>query len=376
MPITPCFDPTTGASGGAAPGGGSPVTPPAPTSESTTAGVNFAAKTFGAFTDPDGVISSYAAVTTNSTGTASWSGTGLGPYSATSSDGDAGTLSLNARDSGGQTVATAVHSYDRAAAAGAGWSTIHEVDFTSDITDLTLVNGAGDTNLLAGDGVTVKAVLGFDNRISTPSATAECTAASGKLLLTSDSTGSSSRASYVYVKFTEAGTGVDWSDSSKTFAIDLVLSGQNIQSNGDVAFIALGTSSAGIGGGVNYGLRHDRDSATDYNQAGRRFDSGAINGSIQNSQATVQSDMVVRLLINVGAVGDCYWQTGTTTRLSGFPTAGGGVFKSFIGVRGLSVEQSPETKFGATFYLLFDALTTSSNDLTIGINSIRFQVYA
>lgn len=167
MPITPCFDPTTGASGGATPGGGSPVTPPAPTSEGTTAGVNFAVKTFGAFTDPDGVIASYAAVTTNSTGTASWSGTGLGPYSATSSDGDAGTLSLNARDSGGQTVATAVHSYDRAAAAAGGlvslldWSSTSEAfgsgagGYTVGGLSVTLsYNGtAGPTSLSMTNGV-------------------------------------------------------------------------------------------------------------------------------------------------------------------------------------------------------------------------------
>ena len=69
MPITPCFDPTTGASGGAAPGGGStPVTPPAAQSQDVAGGGSFAAVTFGAFTDPGGRINSYSAAKTNVVG--------------------------------------------------------------------------------------------------------------------------------------------------------------------------------------------------------------------------------------------------------------------------------------------------------------------
>jgi hypothetical protein len=355
--------PTSGA-------GDSTVTPPSPTSESTASGSNFAAKTFGAFTDTDGIIASYQAITTNSTGSTSWSGSGLGPYSATSSAGDSGTLSLNAKDSGGNIVATAVHSYDRAAAGGAGWSTIHEIDFTSDITDLTLTAGGGDTNLLAGDGSTVKAVVGFANRLSSPTASAVITAAAGKFLLTSNSGGSSSRASYVYVKLTESGTGVNWDDGSKVFAVDYVISSHNLQSNGDVVFTAIGTNSGGIGSNSNFGIRSDRDSATDYNQAGRRY----IN-STQNSDTSVPSSLAARIIVYRGVIVDAFWQEGTT-RLSGFPSAGGGVFQSFLGNPGVGVEPASETVFGATFYLLIDALTTSSNDAIAGLESIRIQEYS
>ena len=119
MPITDIFDPATGASGGGAAAAASTVEPPAPTSQATASGVNFTAKTFGAFTDADSVISSYTAVTTNADGSASWSGSGLGAYTATSAAGNSGTLSLNAKNAAGEVVATAVHTYDRAAAAGA-----------------------------------------------------------------------------------------------------------------------------------------------------------------------------------------------------------------------------------------------------------------
>mgnify|MGYP003110522452 FL=1 len=371
MPIAPVFP-------GAGGGGDSTVTPPSPTSESVASGSNFSAKTFGSFTDPDGIIASYQAVTTNTTGSTSWSGSGLGAYTASSSAGDAGTLSLNAKDSDGNVVATAVHTYSRAAAStgGPAWSTIHEIDFTSDITDLTLTKGGGDTNLLEADGSTVKAVVGYADRISTTTSSAVITSSAGKFLLTSNSGGSSTRSSYVYVKLTESGTGVDWDDGSKVFAIDLVITGHDMLSNGDVVFFAIGTNSAGIGANSNFGIRSDRDSATDYNQAGRRyFNATATNGSQQNSDTSVPGSLAVRIIVTRGVIVDAYWQEGTS-RLVGFPTAGSGVFRSLLGNPGIGMEASPETVFGSTFYAFMDILTTSSNNGTAGLNSLRIQEYS
>lgn len=121
MPVVPCFDPTTGASGGPAGGGGggTPPTPPAATSEAVAAGGSPSAKTFGAFTDPDGVISSYQATLTNVVGATTVSGSGLGPYTFSgSADGDSFVLELDALDASSNVVATAVHAVDVAAAAG------------------------------------------------------------------------------------------------------------------------------------------------------------------------------------------------------------------------------------------------------------------
>ena len=144
MPITPCFDPTTGASGGASPGGGGsaqPVTAPSPTSEAVAAGGSFAAKTFGAFTDPGSRIDNYVATTTNASGSTSWSGSGLGAYTASgAADGDAGTLSLTARDASNNPLATAVHSYERAAAGGEAWVNTLTLDVTA-MTSTTLSAG-------------------------------------------------------------------------------------------------------------------------------------------------------------------------------------------------------------------------------------------
>lgn len=121
MPITPCFDPTTGASGGAsAGGGGTPPTPPAATTEAVAAGGSPSATTFGAFTDPGSVISSYQATLTSTVGTTALAGgSGLGPYTYSGfADGDSFVVELDAKDAGGNVVATAVHAVDIAAAAG------------------------------------------------------------------------------------------------------------------------------------------------------------------------------------------------------------------------------------------------------------------
>lgn len=96
------------------------VVAPAPTSDSKASGVALANKTFSSFTDPNGLIASYTAVTLNTTGSCSWSGSGLGPYTPTSADGDAGALGLQAKDSAGNVLAVALHSYDRAAGGGGG----------------------------------------------------------------------------------------------------------------------------------------------------------------------------------------------------------------------------------------------------------------
>jgi len=97
--------------GGGSAGGGSvdPVTPPAAQSQSVAQGGSFSAVTFGAFTDSGGRISSYSASKTNVAGSGTISGTGLGPYTFSgTADGEVLTVELDALDSGGNVLATAV----------------------------------------------------------------------------------------------------------------------------------------------------------------------------------------------------------------------------------------------------------------------------
>lgn len=136
---------------------GAPVDPPAPTSESTTTGTNFAVKTFDSFTDPDGRIHSYSLTIVNARGTASWSGSGLGPYTPTSSDGDAGSLVLDALDSQSAVIASAVHTYDRASAtSGGSWGTLYDLDMTT-VTNAGPFTSGTQTFTVTGDTLEVVA---------------------------------------------------------------------------------------------------------------------------------------------------------------------------------------------------------------------------
>jgi hypothetical protein len=143
MPITPVFpDPGSGGGGG---GGDSIVTPPSSTTEAVAAGGSPAAKTFGAFTDPDGVIDNYNATIINAVGSTTVSGTGLGAYTFSgSADGDSFTLKLDARDSSNNILATALHTVNVAAAAG-GTTLDPLAEFSGVNYDFMTTGGTGGT---------------------------------------------------------------------------------------------------------------------------------------------------------------------------------------------------------------------------------------
>lgn len=156
-PAAPTYPAPGGGSGG---GGGSvdPVEPPSPTSENVAAGGTLSAKTFGSFTDSGGRIASYVATVTNASGSTSWSGSGLGAYTASgASDGSAGTLSLTARDASGDDLATAVHTFQRAAASGESWVQTLDLDVTG-MTSTSLSAGSTTVDgrvILTDDSETV-----------------------------------------------------------------------------------------------------------------------------------------------------------------------------------------------------------------------------
>ena len=143
MPISPCFDPNTGASGGATPGGSDPVTPPAAASQAVAAGGSLAAVTFGAFTDPGARISSYAAGVKNIVGSGTISGTGLGPYTFSgTADSEVITVELDALDSGANILATAVYTGSIGSpATGGAWVTLKDYDLTDLNTGSSLSTG-------------------------------------------------------------------------------------------------------------------------------------------------------------------------------------------------------------------------------------------
>jgi hypothetical protein len=132
--------------GGSTAGGGgaaTTVTPPSPTNQNVAAGASLSAVTFGSFSGSGASsIASYQATVTNSNGSTSFSGSGLGAWTPSGeADGSAGVLSLTAKDAAGNALATAVHSFRRAMATEA-W--VNTLDL-----DLTTISG-GSTTLNTG----------------------------------------------------------------------------------------------------------------------------------------------------------------------------------------------------------------------------------
>ena len=141
MPIAPVF-PGPSAGGG----NNSTVTAPSATSQSVSAGASLSNKTFSAFTDSGGLIdeSNYLAVVTNAVGSSSISSrTDRGPYVfGNNANGNTGTLSLTARDSSNNALATATHTFSIAAAAS-GVTLADLVDFSGTSYNFLTTGGGG-----------------------------------------------------------------------------------------------------------------------------------------------------------------------------------------------------------------------------------------
>ena len=199
---------TIGGSAAGGGGGSATVTPPSPTSQNVAAGASLSAVTFGSFSGPGASsIASYQATVTNSAGSTSWSGSGLGAWTPSGeADGSAGVLSLTAKDASGNDLATAVHSFRRAVAAGETWVNTLDLDVT----------GMTSTSLSAGSTTVDGRVIQTDGA-ETVGGGAGLTATNGDVLVeVSDAFTSQDRARMVILKITIPG---GWGGSGTGSAI-------------------------------------------------------------------------------------------------------------------------------------------------------------
>lgn len=368
MPIAPVFPgPSTGG------GGDSIVTPPSSTTQAVSSGGSPSAKTFGSFTDPDGVIDNYNATMVNAVGSTSVSGTGLGAYTFSgSSDGDAFTLKLDARDSSNNILATAIHTVDIASSGSASWSTVSEVDFTTDITDLTLTIGGGDTTLYEADGTTAKATVGAVQRVSAPAtAVARITASDGGFFIRAQKNATS--ATDGYVKFTSSD--IDFTDLTKVYAIDAIVTSTSYGANAD-KFAAGLSNATTIVGDDSHMLQQQRVSASSFNvRSIRTIGASSTVGSGQDSQSSAYT-YTIRIIIWANTVVQA-WSARQSTFLSNFPSAGGVVSQFEMGTPGVAVDSAPGI-YGTPFYIGFEALTggNSGGDANAVVTKVRLQEYS
>jgi len=341
MPIIPCFDPTTGASGGPAAGGGTPVTPPAATTEAVAAGGSPSATTFGAFTDPGSVISSYQATLTSTVGTTALAGgSGLGPYTYSGfADGDSFVVELDAKDAGGNVVATAVHAVDIAAAAAGGWSGLADIDLSDgDITDVTLTKGAGDTNILNSAGTSTRVVSGYLDTVNTSVGTCVASTANAGIRITNSQNNSEAAN---YWKLDPATYGQDMSAIDKVYLINIRVRNASIgTSNNDTIGIWCSSGSNHRTAGLAFGIQQYKSGAN-FLIRGMRSESGSQSvGATLRTSGSVLTDYVCTYVVWRGRLCDSFVILGTTMPTA-IPTPGPTVLHTPQGTSAVSIDTGP-----------------------------------
>ena len=249
------------------------VTAPAATSESVASGGTPANVTFSAFTDPDSRIASYSKTEINAVGSATWTGTGLGAYSVSgSADGDSGAILLTALDSGGDPLATAVHVWDVAAAAGAiAWTADSVEDWTTDVAVGSL-SGAGTATIYAGDGTTPRVTI--TNTSSAATGTWGASWGTNGIVLDGPASGG---ALFAWPLTVPGGV-----DQNKDY-ICLNVQGKLVAAPNNGASITLGIgTTVSVASGRWAGVKLTIGSTT-YTQRTRSYNGGTVEGPVQNT---------------------------------------------------------------------------------------------
>jgi hypothetical protein len=298
-----------GLGGGAAPAA---VTAPSPTTESVAAGGTPAGKTFAAFTDPDSRIASYSATTTNSVGSATWTGTGLGAYTiGSSADGDSGTLALTALDSSGDPLATAYHSWDIAAAGGATWTDLVDLDYTGlDADTLTGTDTVTKSAVQYGPAVKVDIFGGNGGSITAGS--------SGIVMTGLNAAGSANLAVDVssYVDFAAMRT--------RALRVDIVMTGLAGWTGANDGWEAGLVDSAGnfSTAVTSRSLRADYSSGNQLRKTGRN----GVYATWGSAEATPAGSWVVTIVVYAGVQFDVFYALGATPPSDATIDAGGRLF--------------------------------------------------
>ena len=299
-----------GLGGGAAPAA---VTAPSPTTESVATGGTPAGKTFSAFTDPDSRIASYSATTTNSVGSATWTGTGLGAYTiGSSADGDSGTLALTALDSSGDPLATAYHSWDIAAVTtGATWTDLVDLDYTGlDADTLTGTDTVTKSAVQYGPVVKVDIFGGNGGSITAGS--------SGIVMTGLNAAGSANLAVDVssYVDFAAMRT--------RALRVDIVMTGLAGWTGANDGWEAGLVDSAGnfSTAVTSRSLRADYSSGNQLRKTGRN----GVYATWGSAEATPAGSWVVTIVVYAGVQFDVFYTLGATPPSDATIDAGGRLF--------------------------------------------------
>ena len=337
---------------------------PSSTSQSVAAGGSPSAKTFGAFTDADGLIASYQSVIEQVAGTVSESGTGLGPYTYSgATDGEAFVHMLLAKDSGGNVLATAVHGVSVGQVAG--WQVIGAWDLTdANFAALTLTKGAAAVQLMRADGVTPSGLsLRYTDRTAAGTSSAAFVVGTG---LTWSIAGTT-RAIALAVLF----DGVTM-DGDDVYAVDLLYEA-TLPSTGDCAGWGAGPSHLATAAGWT-GAYYYRAGASSYvwlpiRGTGSNITAGATTGTLTGPTATVAHTTV----IHGGRVQYDYTaQQAALFGATAIPT-GAGVAKHLPGLVSTTATGTTSNLYGSAVWATSDLFSAGASATTGAVKGIRLR---
>lgn len=357
---------------GATPGGGGsvdPVTPPADTSEAVASGGSPAAKTFSAFDDPGGRIASYSASLVTVAGSGTLSGSGLGAYTISgTADGDAYSIVLDALDSGGDIVATAVHSIRIAASGSTGWTTLHEFDASGgDVTDVTVTKGGGATIVYASDGTTEIAVVEHFDRAGPSSATCRVTTSDAALFLQGAGTNYETNATIVPPSSVSV---PDFTDPGLAVRVDYILTGTT-QNLGHVLSVLGGPDSSSAAADGTVGFQIQQTSGPNYPFRVKRNLSGQAFSSDYATVPTAEiTDLAVSVIVRLGRHVEIY-ASEQSTYLADDPS--GATYVGQMGDIARAINSDTDLFTSEHLNVNLGVFTTNGNPSNLSVSKARWR---
>ena len=285
---------------------GTAVIPPDPVKAVVSAGGSFSNVTFAAFIDPKGLIVSYTATATNLQGTATISGSGLGPYTISGeADGESLVINLAAKDASNRVLGYATWAGTIALPTGGGsWVDLLDLDFT----DLTTQSALSGSSTLTFDSSadTISLNVGARNGYN-----GTFTPTNGSGLVVTSGTDSSSQG-WATMLISPLLSSYTYADvMAHTYAFHIVLQSVSFDVAGTSGFfVALqyGSNTTYSGGSPRGAFIRSNSNGTDDDLLAR---SGTANSSVL-ATATTKTSRVVTLILKGGDIISVSDTSGTT----------------------------------------------------------------
>jgi hypothetical protein len=352
-------------------GGGADLTPPAsPTpAKVTNATAAVTSKSLGSFS-ASGTLTGSGKYSTGSAAPApSINGSGAGPYDWSASGLNPNSVALYRfeLDDGAGQVAYVYDAVVTGAPSPIEWSTLAEVDLTTDLTDKTFTKGAGDETLYLNDGTTPKAIIRHFDRVATSTAVCRATASDGGLYLSGSLSGKETN---VTILPPSGAFTPDYADRANVYRVDMII-GTTTHDTGHVLSAMFGpdNSSAAADGTVGFQIQRTGGSTFPLrlkrNLSGQAF--SADYGTVPSAAIT---NLAVCAIIRLGRNIELY-ATEQATYLDADPS--GATYVGEMGTVAQAINSETEL-FSAIANAQIGIYSSDSDTSTAIVEKVRWQL--